>query len=327
MTYIVQKGMMKMSKINEATYFLSDRVKNIIDKIDKDYKEMINEIRIRNNNPIAVKLKDKILYVTENSKLVFNFNDRLVRVTQDEMDESFNRLCKFSVYSYLNDIRNGFITLNGGHRVGFCATAVRDNDDVLSLKDISSFNIRISREFNNCGDKIFDCMKNNGFGNVLIVGQPSSGKTTLLRDIARLLSNNRFNVCVVDERQELFSKNCNYDKGYNTDVFLSYPKHTGIQTAIRTMSPDYIITDEICEEKECEAICNALNSGVKFALSIHSQSIDELKNKYIFRRIIETASFDYIVLLQGKDNPGEIKQIMSSNEVFHNNINTYCFSA
>lgn len=316
-----------MIKIKEATNFLSDRIKNIIDSIDNEYKKMITEIRIRDGNQIAVRLKNKIYYVTENSKLVYKHNDRFAKVAHDEMEESFNRLCNFSVYSYLNDIRNGYITLSGGHRVGFCATAVKDDDNVLSLKDITSFNIRISREYKNCSNKIFENMKNNGFGNLIIAGQPSSGKTTLLRDITRLLSNNSFNVCVVDERQELFSKNCNYDKGYNTDVFLSYPKHVGIQTAIRTMSPDYIITDEISEETECEAICKALNSGVRFALSIHADSIDELKNKYIFRRIVETAYFKYIVLLDGKGRPGEIRKILSSNEIIHNNIKTYGFSA
>ena len=118
-----------MNKIKEATNFLSDRIKNIIDSIDNEYKKMITEIRIRDGNQIAVRLKNKIYYVTENSKLVYKHNDRFAKVAHDEMEESFNRLCNFSVYSYLNDIRNGYITLSGGHRVGFCATAVKDDDN------------------------------------------------------------------------------------------------------------------------------------------------------------------------------------------------------
>lgn len=303
-----------MDKIKNATTFLTDRIRKIICSINIYEAENITEIRLRSNCPISVRYNGKTMYLTDASRLVYKSTDSLPTISQAEMNDSFNRLCDYSVYTYLNDIKNGFITMNSGHRVGFCGQAIREGEELVSVKDISSFNIRIARQFKGGCDVLFEKMKNEGYGNIIVAGCPSSGKTTMLREIAREISNRGFNVCVVDERQEIFPKCSDYEKGINTDVMLSYPKHDGIMTAVRTLSPDYILTDEIGEKNECDAICSGLNSGVNFALSIHANDLQELKKKEIYKKIISCAHFKYIVILGNKLHPGEIIQIVSSTD-------------
>lgn len=303
-----------MDKVKTAVSFLTDRIRKLICSINTYEAKYITEIRLRSNCPIAVRYDGKIMYLTDTSKLVYKHSNCLPSVSQTEMNDSFNRLCDYSVYTYLNDIKNGFISLKEGHRVGFCGQAVRDGEVLTSIKDISSFNIRIARQFTGCCDILLERMEKEGYGNIIVAGCPSSGKTTMLREIARKISNCGFNICVVDERQEIFPKFSNYDKGINTDVMLSYPKHAGIMTAVRTLSPDYIMTDEIGEKNECEAICRGLNSGINFVVSIHANDLHELKRKEIYKEITSCADFKYILILGKKECPGEIVQIVSSTD-------------
>lgn len=303
-----------MKDIKNTVEFLPEWIQEIFNKISRDILEDITEIRIRKDCPISIKCKGKIFFVDEKGNMYYKPGIILPTVKNDDIDFSFKRLCDFSVYSHLDDIKKGYITLKTGDRVGFCGSAVRDNDSVVAIKNITSFNIRIARQFIGASDEIFSIIKKNGFGNILIAGEPLSGKTTVLRDLAKNLSMENMNVCVIDERQELFGNNTDFEKGSCMDVFCSYPKNDAIQTALRTMSPDYIVTDEIGEESECRAIIKALNSGVKFALTIHCPNYNQLINKEIFIQIEKVQKFDYIIFLKGKEKTGQIADIIYNKE-------------
>ena len=303
-----------MKRIEEAISFLPDRINYILNNIRTDIIENISEIRIRKDCPIVIKYDGKQFYLDENSNLLFKSNGHLPLVSEKEVEQSFVRLCEYSVYSHADDIKNGFITLKGGHRVGFSATAVREGEKIISVKKVSSLNIRIACEYIGCSKELFETMLHNGFGNVLIAGEPSSGKTTFLRDLARNLSEQGLNVSVIDERQELFGDDTDFQKGHCLDLYSSYPKHLAVQCAIRTMNPDYVVTDEIGDERECKAIIDGINCGVDFAMSIHCKNIDELNSKEIFRRIDSAKKFDYIVFLKGKNDAGTISEIIKANE-------------
>lgn len=228
------------------------------------------------------------------------------------------------MHSHYEDLLNGYITLPNGSRVGVCGTAVYDKEVVKGIDNINSVNIRIPRIVRGVSEPIFEKILSRNPSNIIIAGPPSSGKTTMLRDIAYQLSSGRLGkyhkLCVVDERKEIFPSKSNItDLGPNTDVLLGFPKSKGISMAVRTMSPEYIICDEIGSSEEVKSILDGINCGVVFILSIHAKTIDELSRKDSFKALAEKGNFDKTVMLYGSENPCKIKDIYSSVEVLNEN--------
>lgn len=201
------------------------------------------------------------------------------RLTSDDIAECFQELCRNSVHSYSREIAEGYITLEGGHRVGFCGTAVISGGRLTALKDISSLNIRFAREVKGCAEELYRRAFSDGICSLLVTGLPLSGKTTVLRDLARILGQSR-RVALIDSRGELAA--ClrgtpQLDVGANTDVLSGYPKTEGIMCALRSLSPEMIICDEISGEEQ--AIKHCLHCGVKMIASIHAAGAAELKRR------------------------------------------------
>lgn len=194
----------------------------------------------------------------------------------EEIAACFAEICGYSTHSYEEQIARGYIALDGGHRVGICGTAVRTHGKIEFFKDISGLNFRIAHEVIGCSDEIFRRCFSDGIISLLIVGKPLSGKTTILRDLARRLGERR-RVTIIDSRGEISASvrgSPSLDVGLNTDVLCGCEKSEGIEFAVRTLSPEVIICDEISDDGD--ALENALRCGVKVIASAHAGSFGEV---------------------------------------------------
>lgn len=306
------------NNFESAISFLPVSLNKMLMNISEEIKNKTYEIRLRTGKCIVLTTSEGAVFV-DIERVTYVYSEDLYKVTVQEMRDSFNRLCNFSVYSHSDSIVQGFITTSYGHRVGLSGTAVSENGTVKSIRDVNSLNIRIAREFNGCADEILDKVFNGSLQNLIIAGPPSSGKTTLLRDIARQISSGRlceyYKVAVVDERCEISPVSdgeCKCDIGPNTDILSSFRKADGIMCALRTLSPELIVCDEIGTSEECKAIESGLNSGVRFVLSIHASNLQELENKPQFR-ILKQSGIDWKVVILSSV-PGKIKEIIEMGE-------------
>ena len=285
-------------------------IRTALIKIPDKIKNNIQEICIRINSSIIIFTQNKSYFVGKNGEITPE-DPKSLLISQNDIIETMKILCNFSIYSYQNQIKEGFITLKGGHRVGISGTAVINNNEIINISDISSINFRISREVLGCSDRIFDKFGLN-IGGTLIIGPPSSGKTTILRDIARKLSTSfeadkLIKVSIIDERREIAASYQGIpqrDIGFS-DVLSGFPKAEGIIRAIRTLSPKIIICDEIGGIEDAEAIKKSLNSGVGIIASIHAKSTDEMANSFRIKNILSSGAIKRAVLLDS--NPGKIK--------------------
>ena len=203
-----------------------------------------------------------------------------------EIADCFAEICRYSVYSFEEEIAQGFITLDGGHRVGICGTAVTKNGSITSLKDISGLNIRIAHQVYGCADELYDRVFSGELHSLLLGGKPLSGKTTVLRDLARRLGVHH-RVVLIDSRNELSASvhgTPSFDVGLNTDVLCGCEKSVGIMLAVRSLSPEVIICDEIGNDEA--AIEQAMFCGVKIIASAHADSIDQRKKRPSTRGLI-----------------------------------------
>lgn len=281
----------------------------VVSKIEASF----NEIRIRSDRVVVFYLNNKPYFADYNGNLIPQTSDTaqekaFLTVYFEQLKNAFNRLCEYSVYKHQSDINNGFITVKGGHRIGVCGTAVVANKDIKTVTDITSLNIRIARQYIGCADTFFK--KVNYQNGVLICGIPSSGKTTMLREISRKLSLNYGNkISVIDERLEISSL-CNgkifFDLGLS-DVYCNYPKKTAIFQAIRTMSPHFIVCDELTGD-DLESVMSSVNFGVKLIASVHCDCLkNALKNPSILR-LLKTGAFQKLIFLD-ENTPCKIKEV------------------
>lgn len=225
--------------------------------------------------------------------------------TREDITECFLELCRSSIHSFSHEIAEGYITLAGGHRVGFCGTAVLNDGKLSSVHDITSLNIRFAREVKGCARELFGRAFSGGICSLILAGKPLSGKTTVLRDLARILGERR-RVCVIDSRMEL-AGGCVplLDAGENTDVLSGYPKGEGIMCALRALSPDVIICDEIGDD--AEEVRQCANCGVKLVVSAHAASIAELKSRPNIAPLLPY--FDKAAVLSGFGKLSELEDL------------------
>lgn len=308
----------KEENFDSAVNILSALLKSKLIKLNCILKNDTSEIRLRAGKPITLVGRYGIMFLMKNGEVSHRPDGECYICNPEIITETFNRLCCYSVYSHIESIVNGYITFQGGHRAGITGTAVLSSEGaVTSVRDISSVNIRIARQIKGSADKIIEALGSSGTS-VLIAGPPSSGKTTVLRDYVRQLSDADKKICLVDERQEIACVNgmlCQHDVGLNTDVLNNYPKDKGIMLALRTMSPDIIAVDEIGEKGEIDGLKKGVNGGVHFVASIHASDYEDLLKRPQVKAVLDTGAFSKIVLLRSAKTPGEVEGIYDASEV------------
>ena len=295
---------------NDIVSNFNPKIRNSLIALPNEIKKEIQEICVRVNSSIVIITSKKSFFLGSEGNLSPE-NSKSFVVSQNDILETFKILCNFSIYSFQNQIKNNFITLKGGHRVGICGTAIIDGEKIINISDISSINFRISKEIIGCSDKIFEKLGLN-LGGTLIVGPPASGKTTILRDIARKLSNTYENgqlikVSIVDERREIaavYQGVPQKDVGFS-DILNGFPKSEGIMRALRALSPRIIICDEIGNNEDADAIRKSLNCGVGIIASVHAESAEEISKSEKIKNILNSGAIKNVVLL----DKGKIKEI------------------
>lgn len=291
----------EITKLESALEILTPKLSSAICKIPEIEAQRIHDIRLRQGRYLSVTVFEKEYFVTEEGVLV-NQPQKAVEVTKEDIEQVFRNAFQNSIHSFSKEISQGYITVKGGNRAGFCGTAVSNplkNNSVDTVKNISSVNIRIAREVIGCCEDIYRRVFADGEKSLLIIGPPCSGKTTVLRDLCRRLGETR-RISLIDERNEISSTvegTAQNKIGTMTDVFCSYDKYDGIMTAVKVMSPKILVCDEIGSKDDSKALEYAVNSGVCLIATAHCPDYDEAKRRITVGKLIKDKVFDYVAVL------------------------------
>ena len=268
-------------------------------------KKKLQEIRLRVNAPCILRYENQERFIKKQGGLSVEA-DRAYIVTEKEIKETMEFVSNYSMYAYEEEMRNGFLTIPGGHRVGIAGKAVMEQGEMKRLKQIGFLNIRVAHEVKGCAAVLLPHLYIDGeWGHTLIFSPPGCGKTTMLRDLIRLLSNgNLFSagkkVGVVDERSELAAcyMGCpQNDVGIRTDVLDCCPKLQGILLLLRSMSPQIIAVDEIGTKEDLAALRYATGCGVRLFMTAHAGSFAELASRPYFKEFVQEQVVDRYVQL------------------------------
>lgn len=277
------------------------------------------EIRLRINSPLSIKCVQGNYFLDLNKKSS-SIPDAYYFINKRDIEETIANLTLNSIHAFEREIQNGYITIEGGHRVGLSGDCIYNNDNFKGFKNVTSLNIRIAREFKGCSNNYMKYLiNNNNVYNTLIIGPPLSGKTTFIRDIAVNLSDGikepYFQGCditLIDERGEISSIYNGIPQmsvGHRTDLLAYCMKKEGFIMSIRALSPKIIISDELGSKDDFEIIQYALKSGVNIITTAHGFDMEDIKKNIYMKNIIENNFFDRIVTLEGIKKPSTVEQI------------------
>lgn len=280
-----------------------------------NFPQSTQEIRLRVNRPVVIQGLNKVYYIDNSLRLTEDYEGGLLILTQRELSEAFSAICSYSVYSKQNEIINGFVTLKGGNRAGICGTAVVMDGRIINIRDITSINIRLSCEMYDCSNSVLN-ITGDILGGVLLCGPPCSGKTTILRDIARKISP-KYRTAVIDTRGELaavYGGIPQNDVGMS-DVLNMYSKTDGFEHAVRCLSPEVIICDELSGKEDAASVLTARKSGVGVIASAHCRDLSELRLRPFLYSLIQTRCFTTVIILGEGKNVGQVAEVKRIDEL------------
>jgi len=285
---------------------LPERLAALVHRLAAEQLNIVEEIRIRTNRPLEIAFREEVRFSNE-------------VVTAEEAEQFLGKISQFSFYMLDEQLRRGYITVAGGHRIGLAGKVVLDAGQVKGLRGISSFNIRIAREQIGVAERLVPYLYKKNWLSTLIVGAPQTGKTTYLRDLARFISQGNLNhriaakkVGIVDERSEIAGCVNGIPQmtfGHRVDVLDACPKAEGMMMMIRSMSPDVLVVDEIGRAEDVQAIMEAVNAGIALIISVHGNDFNEILRRPSIKSIIENGNFKRIIELQRQKKPGVITNI------------------
>nr|WP_199620201.1 stage III sporulation protein AA [Paenibacillus alkalitolerans] len=271
------------------------------------------EIRVREGRPLEVGFSGGFAFVEGSGRITDD--PRLgLHPTRDDCLKLLDMATNHSLYTMEEQLKRGYITVAGGHRIGLAGRAVLERGAVRGLKEIGGFNIRIAREARGCAERLLPCLwdgRRNMLASTLIVSPPQRGKTTILRDLARTVAQTR-KVGIVDERSEIAA--CvdgrpSFDVGPRTDVLDACPKAEGIMMMIRAMSPEVIFVDEIGREEDTAAVIEALHAGIAVVATAHGLDLDDVRRRPTLASLFRSGAFGRIVTLRASGPPGSVGSV------------------
>lgn len=307
--------------MREIMAILPEAIRAILTALPSAVKEHLEEIRLRQNQPLEVRFGQQSSYVTQAGQLTSTASKGWI-FSADQAVKLLSQVSQHSLYALEEELKRGYITVMGGHRIGIAGKVVLEKGDVKGIRDITSFNIRIAREKKGAAQKVMPYLFEGGnVLSTLVISPPQCGKTTLLRDMARSLSygsewSSSRKVGIVDERSELAG--ClegvpQRDVGPRTDVLDACPKAAGMMMLIRSMSPDVLIVDEVGRTEDGDAVWEAIHAGVAVICSAHGADLNEVVRRPMLGNLVRHGVFSRYIVLSRTKGVGTIQAIYDRN--------------
>lgn len=301
--------------------FLPPKLRSIIDHLPCELLSKTEEIRLRYSRPLIICWAGGESYLGEEGPVAVP--SEAYQLSGEDLKKTIELISSYSLYAFEEEISKGYLTIPGGHRVGLAGRTAVEKGAIKIIRDINACNIRIARQVKGAGERVFPFLIDRRVGRVLhslIISPPQGGKTTLLRDLARIISDGigilgqrGQKVGIVDERSEIagcFRGIPQLDIGLRTDVLDACPKAEGIMLMLRSLSPQVIITDEIGRREDALAVEEAVHAGVTVIASAHGSSLEDVMQRPILRELLEKNYFERLVFLSNKRGPGTLEMII-----------------
>lgn len=286
---------------------LPDDLRRPLLKLSPPLCAAVQEIRLRAGQAVSVGIRGEEHFLTADGTLTDRAGGA-VHCTAAQIRYIVDRACEHSVYAHQEELRHGYLPAPSGCRLGVAGTAVVEHGRVVSYRDITSLCLRIARDHRGCARTLAERLCANGVCGALIGGEPSSGKTALLRDLLREFTARRLSVTAVDERGELTGTGV-----WGCDVLRCAPKPAGIEQAVRCLSPRVVVFDEL-GTAELQAVRAAVTCGVPVVASVHCRTLEELYLRDGVAPLLAGGAFTYLVQLRGSAAPGAIARIVTTEE-------------